>query len=121
MVIEQETKGSPSDSTGDIIIQESFRTPKRFECTPEHPQDEHIEQEMKRTTVEEHIGDYLPDLKFFDDFAGIQSEKQGKLFGQYMLKKKYDKIDNNEAPDNAAEEITASERPALIPVVGSHE
>ena len=70
--------------------------------------------------MEKHIGENLPDLKFVDNFTRIQCEKEGEPFGEDVLEKKYDKIDDYEAADDTTKKIATSKRSAFIVVMSSH-
>ena len=50
--------------TGNYIIkQEFFRSPHLFQHRAEHPQSKHIEEDMRKTAMHEHVGNELVRLK----------------------------------------------------------
>ena len=50
---------SCTDAAGDIVKQETFRSPGSFENRAEHENSEHIEEDVAEPAVHEHISDEL--------------------------------------------------------------
>src|SRR5450432_969208 len=63
MIEHREMKDGSADTADHIKDEESLATPKIFQDRPEHPQDEHIDQYMIPSSVQEHIGDELVGLE----------------------------------------------------------
>ena len=50
--------------------------PHPLQLHAEHPQRQHVEQDVKNPSVQEHVGDGLPDLQAPDDIGRTQPEAQ---------------------------------------------
>ena len=50
-------------TTDKIVCQEAFRAQRLLNDSSKHPQREHIKEDMREISVEEHIGDQLPQLE----------------------------------------------------------
>src|SRR5208337_4097113 len=63
-----------ADSAEEKVIQEAVPAPDQFQFAPEHPQKQHIEEQVEKAAVEEYVGNGLPDAQPGDGSKGHESE-----------------------------------------------
>ena len=71
-IICQNDANSRAHATEEIELQEAPRAPQPLELGAEHPQGEHVEQDVRDAAVKERIGDQLPDIKMSHYVHGPQ-------------------------------------------------
>ncbi len=57
---EQHGERAGADACEEIELEKIARAPDPFQLGAEHPQRQHVEQDVKDSRVQEHVGDELP-------------------------------------------------------------
>ncbi|OPZ08177.1 MAG: hypothetical protein BWZ07_03199 [Alphaproteobacteria bacterium ADurb.BinA280] len=52
-----------ADHAGDVVDRKRARTKQALDCSAEHPQGQHVEQQVGQSAVEKPVGHQLPDLE----------------------------------------------------------
>ena len=67
--------GEPAtDAVGGVGLDEEGRVRSPFELDAEHPDAQHVDQDVHRTPMQEHVGDELPDPAPLDHELGDEPE-----------------------------------------------
>ena len=57
-----------------VVAQEEPRAPHPLELDAEHPDAQHVEQDVRGAGVQEHVRDQLPEPAALDDVCGSEPE-----------------------------------------------
>ena len=74
----QHREDARADPGHEVELQEVPRAPDPLELGAEHPQRQHVEEDMKQPAVQEHVGAELPDPEPVDDEERNQAERLGE-------------------------------------------
>ena len=85
---------------GEVVEDEPFATPHRLECTAEHEDREHVEEDVVEAVrvVKEHVGDQLNDVEIVG-FDVVQSQQIIQVdagnFGQGQRSQPHNEVDDD--------------------------
>src|SRR5919108_1210692 len=78
---EQGIEDAAADNGNKIVAEKKTAAPAPLQITAEHPDRQHIEQKMKKPTVEELVGEKLPKIKLVQ----YQRRNQAKIDCQLVV------------------------------------
>lgn len=117
--LDEEFDQPSADSAHKEVVQKASFTPNQLEFAAEHPEKQHVDQEMKQPSVQKDVGEGLPDARgdvvddgfwnqaepFKDPIVGRDAEQQE---GQ-RLDEENTRADQNEQLDTRSDEATPIE------------
>src|SRR5579872_1216058 len=91
---EEHRQHGGADAGDEVELQKKARAPHLFELRAEHPQREHVEQDVKDPAVQEHVRDGLPQPQLVHERVAAKAEHrrqhwpggsdQQPLFGEFL-------------------------------------
>src|SRR5262249_33587964 len=99
---QQQNGNRRANARQEEIPQEIRSPPSDLQFPAEHPQDEHIEEPMENTAVEEQIRRCLPPPMVMPDALGGQGKQRGHGSWKELLKNEDDRAENDDDAYGAA-------------------
>src|SRR5262249_2259204 len=87
-IIQRDHANSRPDSTEEIKMQEFSRSPSLFKICSEHPERQHVPDDVPESGMQEHVGGKLPHEKvFYDELRRQRQELQRPVQLQELKEK----------------------------------
>jgi len=92
-----------ANTTDEIVGSEFFAPHGFFNWPAEHPEGEHIEENVGQVFMEKHVGDKLPELEPHRGFSRVESQEGREPSVKQYVDQEYCHIDNYQDLDDSGE------------------
>ena len=113
-VYDQVMNHGRTDASNQVVAKETPLSPCVFDRCAEHPEGEHIEEQVAEITMHEHISDNLPDMEVGGGkIMQAEDSVQVELAGQHNFRQKEQAIDYQQVFNHRRQDIETS-RPYFV-------